>query len=618
MKLNRRLLLYVWVPLAVALVVLAALTRAVLLHSAAVGTRFWLTGAAERVLPRLNALESSGFPAELASVEATVAGPTWGAERSWPDGPREAVWGVRGADGSLVAGWDCVPSGKLLAGEAGYADCGGRAALVSERSVDGATLTVGRWIDQGYVDAVADVVQAEAMVLDGERVILSSMEDADGSPYLPDLAAGAEMPFRPEGGPAFGKFVASGAAYRGYYNGEEAGNRALACYGLSLPLGPDSWMLIAVPESILQLGAIYSTRAVTAAMGVTLAGVALSAWFFARRVSGPLGRLADQARKVGGGDLNARIEAAGDAELSELARAFNAMVDALKQGRSDLAEASRMAGRAEVATGVLHNVGNVLNSVNVAADMVRTAITAMGTDRLVQAANLLAEHVDDLPRFVAEDPRGRAIPTYLVQASMRLATDRDRVLGEVAVLKLGVERIKAIVATQQSQARRLAHREAADLSRLVDEALRTVAAERVDAGVAIRAEHAAGPAITVDASLVADIVLNLVRNAYDAVADQPAGTREIWVRTFEDAEGSKIEVVDSGVGIASEKMSRMFQFGHTTKADGHGFGLHMSALAAQGMGGALACHSDGAGKGARFTLQLPASPPTNPLPRGEP
>jgi two-component system, LuxR family, sensor kinase FixL len=67
----------------------------------------------------------------------------------------------------------------------------------------------------------------------------------------------------------------------------------------------------------------------------------------------------------------------------------------------------------------------------------------------------------------------------------------------------------------------------------------------------------------------------------------------------------RITVADNGVGVAPESFSRLFTQGFTTKKEGHGFGLHSSALAAEEMGGTLTCVSEGPGRGAAFTLELP-------------
>jgi signal transduction histidine kinase len=70
---------------------------------------------------------------------------------------------------------------------------------------------------------------------------------------------------------------------------------------------------------------------------------------------------------------------------------------------------------------------------------------------------------------------------------------------------------------------------------------------------------------------------------------------------------TRITVTDNGVGIPPENMARIFNHGFTTKKDGHGFGLHSGANAAKEMGGSLTAHSDGPGKGATFTLELPTA-----------
>jgi signal transduction histidine kinase len=75
----------------------------------------------------------------------------------------------------------------------------------------------------------------------------------------------------------------------------------------------------------------------------------------------------------------------------------------------------------------------------------------------------------------------------------------------------------------------------------------------------------------------------------------------------------RIEVADNGMGIPAENLVRIFSHGFTTRKNGHGFGLHSGALAAKEMGGVLLVHSDGPGKGATFTLDLPIEAPTQEL-----
>jgi hypothetical protein len=111
---------------------------------------------------------------------------------------------------------------------------------------------------------------------------------------------------------------------------------------------------------------------------------------------------------------------------------------------------SREAGMAEVATGVLHNVGNVLNSVNVSASVVSDMVKGSKVASLTRVAAMMQEHTADLVEFLTRDPKGQHIPSFLLQLAERLAADQTTVLGELAGLRKNVEHINEIVAMQQT------------------------------------------------------------------------------------------------------------------------------------------------------------------------
>src|SRR5206468_3774195 len=111
-----------------------------------------------------------------------------------------------------------------------------------------------------------------------------------------------------------------------------------------------------------------------------------------------------------------------------------------------LVEASRRAGMADVAAGVLHNVGNVLNSLNVAATMLGEHLKGLDVDALTQLADLVVQHESDLPRFVAEDPRGAQLPAFLDALAKHLVQEHRAALGELESLRRSVEHIRTIVA----------------------------------------------------------------------------------------------------------------------------------------------------------------------------
>ena len=117
------------------------------------------------------------------------------------------------------------------------------------------------------------------------------------------------------------------------------------------------------------------------------------------------------------------------------------------------------------------------------------------------------------------------------------------------------------------------------------------------------------PPLNVEKHKILQILVNLLRNAKYACDDSGRADRRLTVRVANGAARVKISVMDNGVGIPPENLTRIFNHGFTTRKGGHGFGLHSGALAAKEMGGSLTVHSDGHGQGAVFTLELPCNPP---------
>jgi C4-dicarboxylate-specific signal transduction histidine kinase len=119
-------------------------------------------------------------------------------------------------------------------------------------------------------------------------------------------------------------------------------------------------------------------------------------------------------------------------------------------------------------------------------------------------------------------------------------------------------------------------------------------------------EYTAAPSVPVDKHKVLQVLVNLVRNAKFALNDSGRKDKRLTVRVETDGDGFvKLSVIDNGVGIPPEHLTRIFEHGFTTRKNGHGFGLHSGALAAKDLGGSLHVHSDGPGRGATFTLTLP-------------
>jgi len=274
--------------------------------------------------------------------------------------------------------------------------------------------------------------------------------------------------------------------------------------------------------------------------------------------------------------------------------------------QQQLRDASREAGMAEVATGVLHSVGNVLNSLSVSASQVQSRLRASRVGNVKRLATLLVEQGNNVGTFLTNDPRGCQTLGYLAQLAEHLRDENDGLQAETQAIIAHVGHIRTIVAAQQTYARRGGVVEQVDVAGLLDNAVAIHFAMSTD--VTIKRDYAPTPFPTLDRHKLLQILSNLVSNARHALRDQARGQRTLTLRIRDDAsQWLVIEVEDSGIGIAHEALSHLFEFGFTTKKDGHGFGLHSSAILAQELGGDLQGHSAGTELGARFVLRLPFS-----------
>jgi PAS domain S-box-containing protein len=278
----------------------------------------------------------------------------------------------------------------------------------------------------------------------------------------------------------------------------------------------------------------------------------------------------------------------------------------VKAMHQELVDASRQAGMAEVATGVLHNVGNVLNSVNVSSALIANTLRNLRITGLAKIAALLGEHEQDIAAFMTTDSRGKMLPGFLSQLAGHLTAEQDTVLKELDHLQNNIEHIKEIVSTQQAHASSTGFVEPLDLRELVETALRMKTASLKLHEVVVVREFQNIPPGLGDKHKVLQILVNLIANARQAMNDSPEKTLTLGIQVTAEAT-VRISIGDTGCGIAPENTTRVFAHGFTTKTDGHGFGLHSSALAAKEMKGSLTVHSDGTGRGAIFTLELPVA-----------
>jgi signal transduction histidine kinase len=370
-------------------------------------------------------------------------------------------------------------------------------------------------------------------------------------------------------------------------------------------VGDEGYGSLAVDFSLATVRAQVRATREQAATGLVLVaavglGLCMAVGFFIVR---PIQRVTGVAHRVAEGDRTAIAELPirRRDEVGRMARAINRMVDQLTAVNRALLDASRQAGMAEMATGILHNVGNVLNSVNVSVAVARERLDASQVARLRKGAELLAAAAQ-------EDTRAKLV-TYFTRLADHMEGERRDYAGDLDGLAKHIEHIKSVVRMQNRFARLLSVAEVVEPGAVIQEARALLDGSLDRHGVTLTVDTAGcGPA-RMDRHRMIQILVNLMSNAKDALAERE-GERRIDVTARVEEGRLLIRVKDTGLGIAAADQTRIFSPGFTTKKNGHGYGLHSSALAASEMGGELTCHSDGIGCGATFTLALPWAPPS--------
>ncbi|WP_309893376.1 ATP-binding protein [Archangium sp.] len=370
-------------------------------------------------------------------------------------------------------------------------------------------------------------------------------------------------------------------------------------------------------------------------LGSLVLELAIMFWVLRRQISQPLLAFTHATDQIATGNFKVELDTRRQDELGQLAQAFRLMADEvqrreealrranegleqrvdertqeLKDVHRQLVQVARQAGRAEVATSVLHNVGNVLNSVHTSAMLAKERLVGLQVEDVGHLAAMLEERRDDLGTFLTQDERGRNVMPFLSGLGQHLRTECHEAVSLLDEVGRYTEHIGTIVKLQQNYTRAPRLNEQAHLAELLEDALRINSAGLTRHEVKVERQLSPVPQLITDKHKVLMILVNLISNAKYALDGAPAETRCLTLRMEScAADRVRIEIRDNGVGIEPELLTRIFQHGFTTREDGHGFGLHSSSLAAQELGGSLTAHSEGPGRGATFILELPCTPP---------
>lgn len=277
----------------------------------------------------------------------------------------------------------------------------------------------------------------------------------------------------------------------------------------------------------------------------------------------------------------------------------------IKKMEDNLISASRQAGMADVATSVLHNVGNILNSLKTSILIIDEINKKNSIEGLHKAALLLIHHQNNLSDFFTQDERGKVLPQFFITLFEVFNEEIKVINSEVQLLKKNIDHIDNIITTQQKMSGGYGVKEQFDIIELIDEAINInlTFSKRM---IRIIKEYKPIKLITIDRVKIMQVIVNLIKNAIESLIEDKKPEKILKIIVKPNNQHSFIlQIKDNGIGISPEDLSKIFSFGFTTKKRGHGFGLHASALSIKELHGSLKVTSEGIGKGAIFTLILP-------------
>jgi len=313
-------------------------------------------------------------------------------------------------------------------------------------------------------------------------------------------------------------------------------------------------------------------------------------------------------------DLNANLERKVDertltlrllhAELDQRNNELESALLDLKRTQSQLVDVAHRAGMTEIATGVLHNVGNVLNSVNVSVDVLNESLRRSKISSVAKVAALMNEHAAAF-QAAGCDAKLQKLPDYLAMLSESLTSEQQQASSEVQSLTEKVQHIKNIITAQHKYTRRVSFREEADLHAMLNDSLAMHGPSLAKYGIQIQRQLLPLPTIVVEKSKLLQVIDNVIKNAIESMASVERPTHVLTVAAKSEDGYAIISVTDTGHGIRDEHLKNIFRFGFTTKTDGNGFGLHSAAIAMNDVGGSIRATSGGWGDGASFILTLP-------------
>jgi signal transduction histidine kinase/Tfp pilus assembly protein PilF len=294
-------------------------------------------------------------------------------------------------------------------------------------------------------------------------------------------------------------------------------------------------------------------------------------------------------------------------QITEQKNQLSQTVGELRETQKILVDTAHRAGMAEIASGLLHNIGNVLNSVKVSSQLLKEKIEKSKVNELQKVLDLIKQHQTDLSDYITSDKKGKMLPAYLIKVGKILNDEQNSHLNELTILGNGIYHIEEIVTVQQNYAGVSGVVELITLSNIMDDVLKMYQDTFKTHMIEVVKHYKELPPILVEKGKLMQVFVNLLKNAQESLVSKGDKKKVITINISEDEEEKHqiVEIIDNGTGIKKDHVEQIFSYGFTTKKGSQGLGLHTSALTMAEMGGKIVAFSEGEGRGVAFTVILP-------------
>lgn len=301
-------------------------------------------------------------------------------------------------------------------------------------------------------------------------------------------------------------------------------------------------------------------------------------------------------------------------QLDNYSRGLEQKVDErtqeLRAAQAELVQQAHEAGMAEMAVGILHNIGNAITPAKVGAGLcLRRLQESPLRNNLEKAMLQLRELIENPAAFPEKEKHRLSEIAGLLASSVRL--EFDAAIGQLEEIRNKHEHIEGIIGLQMRYARLFGDNEEVVLNQVTEDALKMLGESLRSRGVRVETEFSPLPPVNIEKAKLLQVIINLIKNGYEAMEEVDPEQRWLRITTGMEAGDSPLVLLrirDHGAGITPGEVEKIFKFGYTTKKSGSGFGLHSCATYLMANHGSITVESEGPGQGCEFVVRLPAVP----------